>query len=181
MALVGEDEEFRGLFDRNFPAVYRYVASRIPAADLHDAVADVFAVAWRRRSSRPRGAEERLWLFGVARKVLSGYRRAAERRLRLFNRLTAQPDAGRTDGSGDPPGSEALERAMETLGKQDRELLRLLAWDDLSRTEAAEVLGCSVNAVNIRLHRALKRLSAELGGPTAAAPAGYAGSHEGSD
>jgi DNA-directed RNA polymerase specialized sigma24 family protein len=35
-------------------------------------------------------------------------------------------------------------------------------WEDLSRSEIAEVLGLSVNAVNVRHHRALDRLSGAL-------------------
>jgi RNA polymerase sigma-70 factor (ECF subfamily) len=31
-------------------------------------------------------------------------------------------------------------------------------WEELSHAEAAEVLGCSVNAVGVRLHRAKARL-----------------------
>ena len=47
---------------------------------------------------------------------------------------------------------------MARLSADDRELLRLTAWEQLTRDEIATVLGCSANAVAIRLHRARRRL-----------------------
>jgi DNA-directed RNA polymerase specialized sigma24 family protein len=48
------------------------------------------------------------------------------------------------------------------LGEQDREVLRLVAWDGLSSAQAGEVLGCSAGAARHRLHRARRRLAAEM-------------------
>ena len=52
--------------------------------------------------------------------------------------------------------------ALARMHPNDRELLRLVAWDDLSHAEAAAVLGISVNAVAIRLHRARQRFAEQL-------------------
>ncbi len=40
--------------------------------------------------------------------------------------------------------------AMDRLRPADREALRLVLWDDLSHADAAAVLGCSVNAFELR-------------------------------
>jgi RNA polymerase sigma-70 factor (ECF subfamily) len=164
----GEDDAaFRRLYEDNVAAVYRYVAGRQrnpgERADIADVVADVFAVAWRRRSDRPAGATERFWLFGVARRVLADHWRSDRRRRRLWLRMAAQPSGLATPGGTDSEMTEQLEAALGRLKEKDREVLRLVAWDELDRTEAADAMGCSVNAFNIRLHRALRRLSTELG------------------
>ena len=52
---------------------------------------------------------------------------------------------------------------MESLRPRDRELVRLIAWEQLSHAEVANMLGCSVNAVAIRWHRSIKRLRNKLG------------------
>jgi RNA polymerase sigma-70 factor (ECF subfamily) len=57
-----------------------------------------------------------------------------------------------------PPVVQALER----LSDADRELLLLVAWDGLSTEEAAAVLDCSRTALKVRLHRARRRLQAQL-------------------
>jgi DNA-directed RNA polymerase specialized sigma24 family protein len=44
-----------------------------------------------------------------------------------------------------------------------REALLLVHWEQLTYAEAAETLGCSVNAVGIRVHRAKERLRQLLG------------------
>ncbi|RPH35500.1 MAG: sigma-70 family RNA polymerase sigma factor, partial [Chloroflexi bacterium] len=56
------------------------------------------------------------------------------------------------------PALEALSR----LSASDQELLRLVAWEELSHAEIAEVMGISVNAVAIRLHRARARFERAL-------------------
>jgi Sigma-70, region 4 len=44
----------------------------------------------------------------------------------------------------------------------DRELLMLIAWESLSVTEAAEVLGVRAGTVAVRLHRARQRFARAL-------------------
>jgi RNA polymerase sigma-70 factor (ECF subfamily) len=41
--------------------------------------------------------------------------------------------------------------------------VQLIYWDGMSQDDAATALGCSANALRIRLHRAKKRLSRRLG------------------
>ena len=62
------------------------------------------------------------------------------------------------------PLEEVLDvsKAFSQLSDSDTELLRLVYWENLSRSEIAEVLGLSVNAVNVRYHRALERVSGAL-------------------
>lgn len=52
--------------------------------------------------------------------------------------------------------------ALTTLKPSDQELLRLHAWEELSRNEIAQVLDISVAAVDMRLHRAIARMSVAL-------------------
>jgi hypothetical protein len=52
--------------------------------------------------------------------------------------------------------------AVAALPEADRGLLLLLSWEGLSVTWAARVLGCQRDAARERLHRARRRLAAEL-------------------
>ena len=47
---------------------------------------------------------------------------------------------------------------LDQLSGRDREIILLRYAEELSNSEIAEVLGCSVNNVYVRLHRALGRL-----------------------
>jgi RNA polymerase sigma-70 factor (ECF subfamily) len=44
--------------------------------------------------------------------------------------------------------------AMASMKPADREALQLVLWDGLTHLEAAKVLGCSVNAFELRYRRA---------------------------
>ena len=54
---------------------------------------------------------------------------------------------------------DAVLEAASRLNVRDREVLNLAAWEGLPHSEIAEVLGCSIAAVDQRLHRAKKRLA----------------------
>jgi RNA polymerase sigma-70 factor (ECF subfamily) len=53
--------------------------------------------------------------------------------------------------------------ALGSLTADDRDLLVMRAWDELTVTEMATLLDCSANAVSIRLNRARGRLATALG------------------
>src|SRR4051794_17785142 len=98
-----------------------------------DVVADVFLVAWRRRAELP---EDPLpWLLGTARHVIANHARGQSRRVRLQDRLAAEPAAHATLAHDD---GVRLRAALETLSERDRELLLLMAWEDLEPRQAAE-------------------------------------------
>lgn len=148
---------FNPLFEANYMAIYRYCVRRLGHLDAEDAAADVFAVAWRRIDEMPSSAD-RAWLFGVAYRVIGNNYRYRRRQRQLTNRLELlNTDSVVTDPSLTDE-VEVLYWALDQLGKTDRELLRLSAWDGLTRAEIAYVLGINENAVDQRLHRARTRL-----------------------
>jgi DNA-directed RNA polymerase specialized sigma24 family protein len=55
-----------------------------------------------------------------------------------------------------------IDAAFGRLSEADQEILRLIHWDALTRTEAAEVLRLTPNATNVRYHRALQRLRDQM-------------------
>ena len=129
--------------------------------DAADVVAETFLVAWRRLGEVPLDGEARLWLYGTARHVLANHDRGARRRDRLTERLRDElrrqlPVVHRT-GEG-----SALLDALAGLGEADRELLMLIGWEELTPTQAARALGISPLAARTRLHRARRRLRAQL-------------------
>ena len=63
------------------------------------------------------------------------------------------------------PADPSILDALGRLRPADAEVLRLWAWEDLGPAEIAEALQISVNAANLRLHRARQRLREHLGKP----------------
>ena len=127
---------------------------RVITDDAEDVVAQVFLVAWRRFEVIPQPPGDRLWLFGVARRMVADHRRSTMRRLRLTDRLVGE---ARAPDSAAPSFSllqARVDAAMGGLRPAEREVLRLVLWDDLSHNEVATVLGCTANAVELRYRRA---------------------------
>jgi DNA-directed RNA polymerase specialized sigma24 family protein len=95
---------------------------------------------------------------GGARRVLSNQRRGDSRVAALRDRIRDERSAdGRAAESGGVV-SPAL-RALWSLSDSDQELLMLIAWDGLTRTQVAAALGLSTGTVAVRLHRARRRLA----------------------
>ena len=157
-------ERFEVLYKSCYQAIYAYVARRMVGSrdEVPDIVAEVFSVVWRRMGVVPCPPHDRLWLYGVARRTVLDHQRRAARKLRLESRLKANARAEQDSGPIGDSSHLRLRSAVERLRPLDREALRLVAWDGLSHAEAAEVLGCSVNAVSLRVHKAKARLKAEL-------------------
>jgi RNA polymerase sigma factor (sigma-70 family) len=150
---------FSRLYREQGRAILAYALRRVEEPeDAADVVAETFLVAWRRLAEVPIGDGERLWLYGVARLVLSNLHRSERRRTRLGARL-AETLAGELTAPPEPSGEAAeVLRAIGDLGTDDRELLLLIAWEELSPSEAARVLGITPLATRSRLHRARRRL-----------------------
>ncbi|MER6466599.1 sigma-70 family RNA polymerase sigma factor [Streptomyces sp. NPDC001228] len=162
---MSNDETFAAAYREHYWAVSRYVARRLDGrtGEVEEVVAEVFTVAWRRRADLP--ATPLPWLYGVARNCLANAVRGQGRRRRLVDRLGNDETAhGRQTVAGpdtDRPGSWVHE-ALGRLSPADQEVLRLTAWEDLGVDEVAVALGCGSRAAAMRLHRARRRLRAEI-------------------
>ena len=81
------NQSFEAFYERHLPSIAGYVQRRVASDDSEDIVAQVFLVAWRRFEEIPVPPADRLWLFGVARRMVADHRRSTFRRRRLHERL----------------------------------------------------------------------------------------------
>ncbi|MEZ5408199.1 MAG: sigma-70 family RNA polymerase sigma factor [Acidimicrobiales bacterium] len=164
---VTDRDGFAQLFAATYRPLVAYARRRTPSpADADDLVAEVYATAWRRRHEIRADLSPLPWLYAVAGNLVRNARRAEGRRLRLVDKLAAEPTptAGSAPLGADPaerPGAD-LRAALAELSFDDQELLRLIAWEGLTHAEIGRVLGCTANAVAIRAHRARQRLADQL-------------------
>jgi RNA polymerase sigma factor (sigma-70 family) len=153
-AVAGDNEAFGDLVRRHESVVYGFLARRAGSTDAGDLLADVWIAAFRSRHSFDLERESALpWIFGIARNILRGH----WRRLR--------PDAGPDVGSIDPwhqvderlaaaDATRSLRGPVMALPEEQREVLLLVAWEELSPSEAAEVLGIPASTARSHLRRA---------------------------
>ena len=164
---------FNRIYGEHFGAVQSYCLRRLPVADANDAVSEVFFVAWRKIESVPMGEETLPWLYGVARNAVRNSGRSVRRIARLTARLGAVRDvpvAGPETQVVRRSESRRVLNALNGLRPAEREVLRLRAWEGLSASQIADVLGLSLHAAEKRLARAMKRLEAAFGNRSEKSP-----------
>jgi RNA polymerase sigma-70 factor (ECF subfamily) len=160
---------FAEIFDRHVDPIGRYVVRRLGQARTDDIVSEVFRVAFEQRGSFRADQPSALpWLYGIAANVVRREHRDASRHLAALRRM-----AGRGSVSGDPLLESAdridarndageLVGALASLTSDEREVLFLVAWEQLTPTEIANVLGVPPGTVRTRLLRARRAVRAYL-------------------
>jgi RNA polymerase sigma factor (sigma-70 family) len=156
-----DPRSFEVLFDRHFRAIFRFLQGRVGLQLAEDLASETFVVAFRRRRSYDLSREDaRPWLYGIATNLLREYRRAEDRRLRAYARMTDEYGSVSTQ----PPEhlDPGLSAALLQLSHEERNLIFLLAWADLTYEQLAHALDVPVGTIRSRVSRVRSKLSALL-------------------
>jgi len=157
----GELERLSELFERHhrrlFAFFLRLAGDRTAAEDL---VQEVFVRMLKYRHTFRSEAEFTPWMFGVARNAAVDHYRGRPRELQ------EDPDAPEPAAPTVDPverlerreQSALLQAALARLSEEKRELLLLARFGEMKYESIAGLLGISVGAVKVRVHRALKEL-----------------------
>ncbi|HEX6383880.1 MAG TPA: sigma-70 family RNA polymerase sigma factor [Anaerolineae bacterium] len=178
-----DPKAFAALYDRYVGRIYAYayrqtnneaLAKDVTSATFEKALRHIRRYQWQ-------GASFCAWLYRIARNEIIQH----QRRRRFLAPLLGQrpPDNGHVSADRMPEAAvqrserrQELQVALSRLSAQDREIVTLRFFEELSSAEVAEILGCSTDNVYVRLHRALQRLRQQL---DLLAVIGEAESHEG--
>ena len=139
-----------------------YVIAR-NAADAEEAAQDGFVKAWRALGRFREGAPFRPWLLRIVANEASNRRRSAGRRTSLALRVAADEPSGGAAPSPEAALLTAEERsalvaAVDERPDEQRDVVALRYFLDLSEAEVAETLGIPPGTVKSRTSRALERL-----------------------
>jgi RNA polymerase sigma factor (sigma-70 family) len=166
---VVSPEDFEAAFREHFPAVYRFLARRVGTAIAEDLAAETFATAYRRRASfEPGRGSLRPWLYGIAANLVRNHWRAEQHLLELDARLVPEIDLSDESEAAEQRVAAALlaPRLAAALGQltgDQREVLVLHAWAELTHEEIAAALGIALGTARSRLSRARAALREQLG------------------
>ncbi|MDT0445428.1 RNA polymerase sigma factor [Streptomyces johnsoniae] len=163
----GDGDAFGQLFDAYARSVYNH-AFRLTGdwSTAEDIVSLTFLEAWRLRGRvDAEGGSLRPWLLGIATNTVRNTRRATRRHAAALTRLPpaeavrdfADEVAGRID---DAELLAVVRLALDSLRRNEREVLALCVWAELDYAAAAQALGIPVGTVRSRLSRARKKLAA---------------------
>lgn len=154
----GSRAAFEVLFARYRLPIWQFFRRRTRTPEVAEELAqDTFvAVLEGAARYRQRGAF-RSYLFGIAYNVLLAERRRAA--YRATDPLAAEPA---DQASGDPTPGIWVREALTRLDEDDREILMLREYEQLSYQEIAEVRGIPLNTVRSQLFRARAALKSAL-------------------
>jgi RNA polymerase sigma factor (sigma-70 family) len=149
-ALAAEPVPFQRFLDQHREPVLAFLRAAVGSSDADDCFQETFIAALR-AYHRMDGRHPRAWVMTIARRKAIDHHRARARR----PEPRADPDEGRIDE--EPPDREVW-AAVGRLPERQRAAVALRYAAGLSHREAAEVLGCSEQAVRRRVADAMRTL-----------------------
>ena len=153
-SLQGDVDAFAELARRHGGSMHGYLSRRSSRAVADDLLGEVWVRSFRARGSYDCAwSDARPWLYGIARNVLREHWRAQRRASGIED--TSHDPWDVVDTRIDAQAQRNMVFAvLDELSSSDREILLLVAWEQLSPSEAAISLGISSGAARWRLHHA---------------------------
>ncbi len=148
---------FDALYEEHFDFVWRSLRRLgVAESQVDDAAQEVFVVVHRRLDGFEGRSSLKTWLFGIALRVASDFRRWNRRK----NQHDALPDDAPATGlSPDELASRreaarALDRCLDEIPDERRAVFVLMELEEMSAPEVSEALGVPLNTVYSRLRLA---------------------------
>jgi len=171
----GDAEAFEILVNRHQTTVlnliYRFIWDKAQAKDLAQ---EVFIKVWQAAKTYKPEAKFTTWIYRVSTNVCFNELKSARRKkwfqfLRLGDQHEESIEDTFIDGSPSPEDlllakekNRQISDALQSLPDNQRMALVLRRYDNLSYTEIAQIIGCSVSAVESLLVRAKRTLQKKL-------------------
>ena len=168
---AGEPPDFPTLYRSEFAYVWKTLRRLgAPVRDLEDLAHELFVVVHRHLPDYDRGRPLRPWLFGIAVRVLSDYRRTFRNSRELLDRRAADVEAidgtpGQDERLGEAQARALLMSALDRLPFERRVVLVMHDLDGVAVPEIAAALEIPLNTAYSRLRLARADLAAAVRSP----------------
>ena len=155
-ALDGDQHSFMLLVEPLLPAAYHLAVGMLRSeSDAEDAVQEAVLKAWRHFGRFRRDSDLRPWLLTIVANQCRDQRRS---RWWSVIRRSEAPDEVVDETPSIDAATVDLRRALDHLAHDERFVLILRHYLDLSYEEVAQTLGISTKAAKSRTYRAIQRL-----------------------
>jgi RNA polymerase sigma-70 factor, ECF subfamily len=161
----GDNSAFPQIYGHLAPTLCRYLMHHTRSVDITaDLLQQTLLQLHRVRARFTSDAEVAPWAIAIARRILIDSIRAKRRETR--------PTDWQAEPVAEPSIEELLhakrmahllEREVARLPDAQRDAIRLTASEEVPLSEAAKLLGTTINAVKLRTHRARLTLKAAIG------------------
>lgn len=133
----------------------------VPRADAEDVTQEVFVVVHKKLATFAQRSTVETWLYGIAYRAASEYRRRAHVRREL---PTEAPDRGSAEAQQPElldrrRARETLDAILDTLDDDKRAVFVFYEIEELPMNEVADILGCPLQTAYSRLHAAREHVA----------------------
>jgi RNA polymerase sigma-70 factor (ECF subfamily) len=149
------DAEFKAIYDKNFNLIWRALARYgVPDADMMDVTQKVFLTAFLKLPEFEGRSRLSTWLWGIARRVASGYRKSSM----VQNEVPTDPEeldvAVESQSRIESPRQRAVERILAKMPEPQRVVFLLFEVDEMEGPDIAALLNIPLGTVRSRLRYA---------------------------
>jgi RNA polymerase sigma factor (sigma-70 family) len=159
---------FDEAFEAEFAPLHRYLARRVGTSAADELAAETFAVAFRNWEHLDPARPVQPWLYGIAANLMRHHWRKERRMLRAYARTGVDPVLPAEDEADERADAGVRHRelaaALAGLRREEREILLLHAWAELTDAEIADALDLPVGTIKSRLSRTREKLRNQLHG-----------------
>ncbi|HEX7148662.1 MAG TPA: sigma-70 family RNA polymerase sigma factor, partial [Actinomycetota bacterium] len=160
---AGEEGAINECYAALGPMVLGYLRRFVARDEAEDVLQRVFYEVWRSRDRYDPTRSLEAWVLGIARKrAIDVLRRRHANVVPIEELRDIAGDDGRELAERYARASE-VRSALERLSAEQREVLTLAYFGDLTQVEIAERLGVPLGTVKARAFRGLRRLADILG------------------
>ena len=159
----GNTHELGLLFDRHARGLFNYF--RFQVRDRHkseDLVQNVFYKILKYRHTFKDGADFKVWMYAIARnEKIDHFKKERPQDQALDPDLSDEWSQSPEKKLEEKAEKKLLDEALERVSPDNRELIVLSKFTALPYRQIAELYGCTVGAIKVRIYRAIKELKAQ--------------------
>lgn len=150
---------FNALYEYYLPKIYRYVLNRVGNKTVsEDITSQTFLKALKKLNTFNYTKSFGGWLYTIAHNnIIDFYRRNRDYSVTIEALETFLKTDDQTEKLAEKAElTKSVLSILRNLPESYQQVLSLRFMEERTNTEIAEVLGCSVNSVNVKIHRAIK-------------------------
>lgn len=156
----GDIHRLGQLFNKYSKGLYNYFKLQLKdSSNSEDLVQNVFYSILKYRHTYKDGADFKTWMYTIARNEKVNFFK--KKKVSNSGIDPELPDEGKNTPEEDLVNKvdvNHLRLALEGISPDNRELITLYRFSELSHARIAEIVGCEVGALKVRMYRAMKEL-----------------------
>lgn len=160
--LHGDESALNAAYAEHGPAVRNYVSRFVPDSEADDILQQTFIELWRSRQRLDAARPLIAFLLGVARKRSIDHLRKRRHDVVDVSQVRELVGADGDDVINQMVWASEVRRGLESLPDEQREVIVLAYFEDLSQPEISRRLNVPLGTVKARMARGLARLAQRI-------------------